>query len=535
MDSVIYNPLEEYEKKFKGFHLEIAEKFFNELAERSGINIEENRATVREYEFRSQNLAAIKKKLNRLRAARVFMIISIVLIPLVILKTTPRIKELRSQAEDAGGKVEELLAEAQKQVQPLNNLFTDKDALKLIEETVPLLRFAPCFSAEQEADMRINYDYCTDDENNRSTLDVLSGQYNENPFIFENKFIKTMRNETYHGYKTISWTETYRDSDGKMKTRTRTETLHASVIKPKPFYATKVFLYYGSQGAPELSFSRDATHLELKSEDAIERYVKRGEKRLKKKTDRAIKGGDDFVSMSNYDFEVLFDALDRTDEVQYRTLFTPLAQTNMVDLIRSRSGYGDDFNFFKQKRMNVITTEHSQGGALNLCPSNYVSYSFDVIHNNFIEKNAEYFKSVYFDFAPIWAIPVYQERPVHSLKPIPPVSQMYSQKEYEVLANIIGKEDIAHPDTKTNVIIKSDFIGSKDGADEVRITAYSYNTIPRIDIIPVYGGDGRWHDVEVPWDEYIPLERQSNFFIGDTLSAKNRNVIASRNGLSIFN
>ena len=83
--------------------------------------------------------------------------------------------------------------------------------------------------------------------------------------------------------------------------------------------------------------------------------------------------------MSNTRFEVLFGALDRTNEVQFRELFTPLAQTNMVDLILSKTGYGDDFNFRKRRRMNEIVSEHSQGRVMNLVPKDYTSYSFDFI------------------------------------------------------------------------------------------------------------------------------------------------------------
>lgn len=110
--------------------------------------------------------------------------------------------------------------------------------------------------------MRINYDFCEFDENEKSTIDVLAGNYNENPFLFENKLIHTMGTETYHGYKTIHWTETYRDSEGKLRTSHRSETLHATVTKPKPFYSTQVVLNYCSQGGPDLAFSRDASHLE---------------------------------------------------------------------------------------------------------------------------------------------------------------------------------------------------------------------------------------------------------------------------------
>lgn len=535
MNSVIYNPLEEYESKFKNLHSENTNNFFEKLVQQSGIDIEKNRETVRLYNEYKENLAKLKKKLNRLRFFRVLMCITVLLIPLVVLKTTPKIRELRAKIEEADKRADELLAEANNQMLSLNKLFTDRDALNIIESTIPMISFDSCFSVKQEADMKINYDFSEYNEDEQSTIDVLAGNYNENPFLFENKVIHTMGTETYHGYKTISWTETYRDSNGKMVTRTRTQTLHATVTKPKPFYNTRVVLNYCSQGAPDLEFSRDASHLERKSEKEIERFVKRREKKLKKKTDKAISQNSDFMSMSNSDFEVLFDALDRTNEVQFRTLFTPLAQTNMVALILSKTGYGDDFNFIKSKRTNRIISNHSQGRAINLLPENYTSYSYDIIKENFIGKNIEFFKAVYFDFAPLLAIPVYQERPVHSLKPIPDYSQLYSLKECEALANAVDYKYVVHPNTKTQAILKSSFVGSKDNIDEACITAYSYDIEKRVDIVSVYGGDGNYHDVPVEWDEYLPLEARNNFCISTNETAEGKKVLARRNGLCIFN
>ncbi len=535
LNTVIYNPLEEFDKKYKDTHSENTNKFFDNLVQQSGINIDQNRETVRLYNEYKENLSKLKKKLNWWRFLRVIMCITVLLVPLVILKTTPKIKDLRTEIEEADKRAEELLAEANNQMLPLNKLFTDRDALNIIESTIPLVSFDKCFSVKQEADMKINYDFSEYNEDEQSTIDVLAGNYNENPFLFENKVIHTMGTETYHGYKTIRWTETYRDVNGKLRTRTRTQTLHATVTKPKPFYNTQVVLNYCSQGGPDLSFSRDASHLEQKSEKEIERFVKRGEKKLKKKTDKAISQNSDFMSMSNSDFEVLFDALDRTNEVQFRTLFTPLAQTNMVSLILSKLGYGDDFNFIKSKRTNRIISNHSQGRVINLLPSNYTSYSYDIIKENFIGKNIDFFKAVYFDFAPLLAIPVYQERPVHSLKPIPDYSQLYSLKECEVLANAVDHKYVVHPNTKTQAILKSTFVSSKDSIDETCITAYSYDIEKRVDIVSVRGGDGHYHNVPVEWNEYLPLEARNNFYISTNEIAENKSVIARRNGLCIFN
>lgn len=529
---MIYNPLEEYQKKLKDLHLKHTNEFFEKLVRKSSVDVEANKKTVKEYNECLQGSAKRTKKLNWLRFLRVILCMLVLTIPLVIWKLTPKIKALREEIANIDKKAAELLELAQNQMAPLNRFFTDRDCICLVEKTIPDLDFDLQFDVKQEEDMKGNYDFVLDNVE-ESTLDTLAGRYNGNPFLIENKKIHTMGTETYHGYKTISWTEYYTDSNGKRRSRTQTQTLHATVTKPKPFYSTQVVLNYGAQGAPDLNFSRDASHLDRKSDKQIERYVKRGERRLKRKTDKAIEQNKDFMSMSNTDFEVLFDALDRDNEVQFRTLFTPLAQTNMVDLILADDTYGDDFHFIKRKRMNKIVTTHSQNRALLLRALEYKSYDFEVIKANFINKNAEYFKAVYFDFAPIWAVPMYQEEPVHSLDPLPDYAQLYARKECEVLSNAMDEKCVVHPDTKTEAIMKPRFVRTANGIDEILVTAYSYDIKQRVDVVSVYGHDGRYHNVNVPWDEYLPLENNKSFFVAKSEQTKKK--LASRNGLCIYN
>lgn len=528
---MIYNPLEEYQKKFKETHLKHTNDFFEELVRKSSVDVEANKKTVKEYNACLQGSAKLRKKLNWRRFFRVILCLLIITIPIVIWKLTPIIKALREEIANIDKKAAELLELAKQQMAPLNSFFTDRDCIYLIEKTIPDLDFDLFFDVKQEEDMMANYDFVLNyaDE---STLDTLAGRYNGNPFLLENKKIHTMGTETYHGYKTITYTEYYTDSDGKRRSRLQTQTLHATVTKPKPFYSTQVVLNYGAQGAPELSFSRDASHLDRKNDKQIERYVKRGARRLKRKTDNAIEQNKDFMSMSNTDFEVLFDALDRDNEVQFRTLFTPLAQTNMVDLILSDDTYGDDFHFIKRRRMNKIVTTHSQNRALLLRALEYKSYDFEEIKANFTNKNAEFFKAVYFDFAPIWAIPMYQEEPVHSLDPLPDYAQLYARKECEVLSNAMDEKYVVHPDTKTDAILKSQFVKSSNGVDEVLVTAYSYDIEQRVDVVRMYGNDGKYHNVNVPWDEYLPLENSKSFFV--TRAEQVAKKLASRNGLCIY-
>ena len=535
MNEMIYNPMEEFDKKFKDLHLENTKKHFDMLTEQSHIDIEANRKTVKEHKRLSENLKKIKRRYNLLRVLRILMYITLLLIPIVIWKVTPRIRALKAEIERADQRIEELYELALSQMAPLNALFTDRDSLRIIEQTMPLVSFAPCFTAQQEANMVTNYDFEAESEENGSTVDLLAGEYNGNPFLFENRLCHTMGTELYHGYKTIRWSERYRGSDGKMHTRTRTQSLHATVQKPKPFFTSQVRLQYCAQGGPELSFTRDATNLDEKNERQIERYVKKGEKRLKKKTDKAIGKNQSFTSMSNTDFEVLFDALDRTHEVQFRTLFTPLAQTNMVDLIRSQTAYGDDFHFIKKKRTNTIITEHSQGRAITVPASAYVSYSYDYTKECFIGRNTEFFKQVYFDFAPLLAIPLYQERPVHSLQPIPDCPHAYSHRECEALSYAVSTEYTVHPSTKTQAILRSVPVRSEGGVDEICIKSFSYDIVPRVDYVSVHGDDGRWHSVPVPWDDYIPLTSSHSFFVASEALAAEHFIMAKRGGLCIFN
>ena len=70
MNLVIYNPLEEFESKFKDLHAQYTNEFFERLVQQSGIDIERNRATVQLYNEYKENLAKLKKKLNWLRFFR---------------------------------------------------------------------------------------------------------------------------------------------------------------------------------------------------------------------------------------------------------------------------------------------------------------------------------------------------------------------------------------------------------------------------------------------------------------------------------
>ena len=104
---------------------------------------------------------------------------------------------------------------------------------------------------------------------------------------------------------------------------------------PEYFYDTR--LIYGNEAAPNLCFSRKPnSSVARMNEKQLEKYIKKGDKKIKKMESKALTDDDpttNFQSMGNNKFDVLFNALDRNNEVEFRLLFTPLAQKNIVNLI----------------------------------------------------------------------------------------------------------------------------------------------------------------------------------------------------------
>ena len=552
MEGILLEPLQYYEKVGKTAHEQNVSAHFNELLNQSGVDVAENRATVKKYKAEKATAQKIQDKLSRKKVLRVLLILAIIAcfiaavvgvvkigknhllgglllgggtllgiggILLIFKVLNPRIKQVAALLEKHEKKAADLRATAEKQMKPLNALFTDADTLRLIEKTFPKIDFDDGFSVKNHDLFVRQFDLVDEQSYHCSVTDTLSGRCFGNPFLYCDKIFHTLGTHTYHGALTIHWTESYIDSKGNRRTRTVSQVLHASITRPKPYYTQKKTLYYGNQAADELSFSRVPQHSEDLSEKERERKVRRGAKKLAKKAEKATLKGGNFREMSNEEFDVLFGASDRDHEVQFRTLFTPLAQNNTVDLLTSQTGYGDDFYFTKRRRCNMITSEHAQEQSLDCSAYNYYSFDVDAARRNFTKFNENYFKSLFFDFAPLMAVPAYQEEPVHSLEYPEEYPSYYSVYEHEAMANQLGAV-LAHRDARTASILKTNFLGKENGKDRVAVTAYGYATAERVEFIPRLGGDGRMHAVPVPWTEYIPVQRTSQIAVGLKEDAK---------------
>jgi len=436
-------------------------------------------------------------------------ILTVVFILLITKKINIIIKQLKGQKDIEHQKALAILEEAQGQMAPLNALFSEYDTFNLIEKTMPSIKFNKHYDGKLHADFNKNYDFIDQIDQNRSVVDTVSGRLFENPFVFYRYLNHYMGTKPYVGSLVIHWTTVERDSDGRLRRVHHTDTLHATVIKPYPEYNYGTGLSYGSQSAPDLNFSRKYGHVERLTEKEIEKKVRKGEKKLKRKSEKATKTASAFTEMTNSEFDVLFGATDRDNEVQFRYLFSPLAQVNMVNLLRSSVGYGDDFYFTKRGKHNYIESEHAQMWDMNTDGENYCSYDIDDAKQKFINRNNNFFKSIYFDFAPLLTIPTYQQEPSMVFEPLDRYDANYSNYEHEVLANAIGTHHFAPQGSATSVMLKASLVKTKNQTDIVMINASSYEAHHRVDFIPVFGGDGKTHLVPVPWIEYLPIEKNT--------------------------
>ena len=545
MNEKLLEPLKYYESEGRDTHLRYANEHFDALLEKSGVDVNANRATVKEYNSENDKVNKTKARVTKFKTLRVLLIIAIVIgaicflagvtqltssvglgIGLMaggavaiglsifgIVKINPRIKEINKILDIHLAKASELLAKAQEQMAPLNALFDERDTIDLIERTIPELDFEERYTKEQEELLNKHYDFIDLESDDCSMVNVMSGKFEGNPFLFCQALMHELKSETYHGSLVISWTETYRDSNGKIRTRRRTQTLHASVTKPKPYYHLNNYLGYGSQAASELTFSRSPQISASMDEKDIEKKIKKGEKKLKKKAERSLESGGTFQEMANSEFDVLFGASNRNNEVQFRLMYTPLAQKNTVSLIKSKVGYGDDFYFTKHKRFNIITSNHAQRWNMSTSPTNYYSYDVDIAREKFLSFNKEYFKSVFFDFAPLFCVPAYLEEPCASLDKPEEYESYYPYYEHEAVANAMDRSVFIPEGAISDAILKTQFIKKTDSSDLVSVTALTYYTAQRVDIIPVLGGDGRMHGVPVHWTEYIPTSKTSSILV----------------------
>lgn len=568
MQKDIYDPLKEYVNVYRDKFKEVAEKTFAELAAEAQVDVGKNRETCRRIYSEENSLSKVMTSIRWQKVWRVLLWLCVVVgfivgftmydvldyvdllivgfvifgaLGLLFTDINPKIKEMKSERDKLTAKVDKLKKEAWQQMAPLNNLY-DWDVLtRMMTKTVPRLEFDPYFTTQRLADLKATYGWSDSFNAGRSVVYSHSGLINGNPFVICRTRKMEMGTKVYYGEKTIHWTTEETDSNGKTRTVHHSETLVASVTAPYPEYIERTRLIYGNTAAPDLIFYRKQSGL-ADSEGSLKFKMKRHS--LRKKS-RDLSNAD-FAMMTNEEFEVAFDTSNRNNNQQYALLFTPLAQESMMNLLKDdKVGFGDDFDFGKQRMINIIFSKHMQSLNLDMNPQQYKGFDYDKAEADFYAINSRYFRAIYFCFAPLLCVPMYQQ--------IRPQEDIYGRNmqqhssfwEHEALANFWGQGRFKHPSCVTNCILKTEQLQTIGDNSTIKVNAYGYRTEQHLEYVSKWGGDGHLYHVPVYWDEYLPVTgsgmiylKEDNNFKDDSLTQRQRlghiHSVLTENNLNIY-
>ncbi|MCQ2145803.1 MAG: hypothetical protein MJY72_08670 [Bacteroidales bacterium] len=532
----IYEPLSEYRDVFSPRFKDVAEKTFAELAEEARVDVEANRETCRQIYSEEAKLESLESSISGWKFLRglLWFAIAVGIIILIfnggqmesnqaialtggifctfviiLMVIFPKLESKRQEHDSLSAKIEELKSIAWGQMEPLNRLYDWDVFTHMMTRTVPKLEFDPYFTTQRLADLKKTYGWDGSFNAGRSVIYSHSGLINGNPFVICRTKKMEMGTKTYTGSKTISWTTQERGADGKCYTAYHSETLTAQVTAPYPNYYEKTRLIYGNTSAPDLVFTRSKSNLAGAEGTHLYRKTRR---QLRKKANNLLEA--DYAMMTNEEFEVAFDTRDRNNNQQFALLFTPLAQENMLNLLKDRIvGYGDDFDFNKDRMINTIIPDHLQSLNLDMNPDQFRDFDYDKAEKEFHEINAKYFRAIYFSLAPLLCVPIYQQ-----IRPIEAIYGRDMQKqssfwEHESLANFWGVDKFKHPSCVTDCILKTEQSKGRNGKTTIKVSALGYRAVKRVTNVGVWGGDGKYHQVPVYWDEYLSVTGTGNISI----------------------
>ncbi len=547
-EQMMYRPRELFEKQLKEAYHKTAEEYFEQLSKTSKVNPEENAAHVKQYNLDSADAKAKEGKASSARGLNIFLTVAMIasifigmlMILFGVLMDAPwwvyliagilvaggiasfivkfrvmkgMVARREKEAAEAKKKAEESLRICYMDMAPLNARFDWNAPAIIMEKATPLIDLDPIFTPERFCYLRDKFGLQEVDDPHQTVLGVISGQIQGNPFIVERILTEQTGPKTYTGSITIHWTTTYHDKNGT-HVEHHSQTLVASISRPAPFYRTDTRLIYGNEAAPHLTFSRSPSGVSNLSEKEKNKLAAEGVKRIKKLSEKQLKEGSEHVitPMGNDRFDAFFGADDRNNEVEFRLLFTPLAQKNMLDLIENPAPYGDDFVMVKEGMVNSVASAHSQGFDYSANPERFAGYDYEAMKSGFVSYCDSYIQSLFFDLAPLLSIPLYQMHKPHEYIYGGGYGSNLTAYEHESMANSMDPSLLRPEEAGDDLPLILKQISSKPcgKTDEVLLSAYSFKETPKVEYVTKMGGDGRAHEVPVHWIQYDLVQKETS-------------------------
>ena len=344
---------------------------------------------------------------------------------------------------------------------------------------------------------------------NETTVEMLCGCIFSNPFVIRKYRKHYMSTKKYEGSAKVYIDVWETDSKGNRVRTKKIETVTGYVVKPIPAYKDDYELLYTSNNAPGVSFTHGISKIpKIAREAAID--IK-----MRDHVKRNITG---FTPMSNNpEFESLFFAIDRDDELQFRELFTPVAQMNMVDIIKDNE-FGDYFILEKKRSLTKVQIKDrifkSFSWEMWEDIQQFKDYDIRKIIEKVLEKNQIFLDKYLMMFMPILAVPYLQEEGDQYEEDFVEGQMHYSQQQAEVLANCMDTSVFVGK--KTPIMVSAKYTGTEGRMDSYILDIHYYDTYPRIEKTEGKASDGSSHPVDVEWIEYIARNTRLYMMIKDT-------------------
>lgn len=540
MNTAEYEPLANYSEFYENEHARNVANHYEKIIRKSAIDVELNKKTVASIEVL---LGRIKHITSKKKQRSLFVLI--LLLPLTLgalyfgvnrslyycgvaiscsgfllylyMKYSGR---ATSQIAEIDAALKEKYRLAWEQMAPLNRLFSREDALLLVQKTFPNIEFDKFVSNERLKHFYEVYDCELNLDKNQSAISAYAASLNGNSILIYRIIEHWMGACSYDGSLNIKWFEYSNDSEGRPVRFERQQTLHASITKSFPEYRHRTLIMFGSNASPDLSFSRSPVHSVKSDDSGVVRFFKNKRHDAFIKNAKKISGERRFALMANHEFDAKFAASNRDNESQFRVLFTPLAQQEVLKIINDfQIGFGDNFHYVKNRMLNTIESEHL--AALNISPSPEIFHSYDLTKSQFEfnQFHKYYFKSIYFALAPILAIPIFR---THL-----PIREFFSSNEkltpssveHESIANEFDAALLRPLDCDTSIIIKTNSKKIKNNIQLIDLISTGYRKSSAVSHVSVRGGDGEFHSVPINYIEYIEVSKHSVMLIQDVFDS----------------
>lgn len=531
-----YEPLKLYDRRLRKAHREATKAYLDKLLAKAKIDEAENARRVKAIQAQKGKVRGHQRRLAWWTFLFVLLLIITLLLCiaagfglwsvfgeegapfdntlLAILLATPIALALslltakrRKAAQQALAQHEallnQLLKDAWAQMAPLNEQLRWEVSIAIIKETTDLFVFDPLPSQARWMEFGATASGATPKFPNESATFALSGTVHGSPWLFLNGLRWQWEPKIYEGHLTIHWTELERDSRGRSRVVPRSQVLVATVEKPAPVFYEEARLLYGTPYARNLTFLRAPSDFTQEELGWWGRRKKRKAQKALEAYSRNLKDDSDYTMLNNAEFETLFCTKDRNDEHDFRVLFTPLAQTWMLALLNDHKvAFGDDFYFRKDGSIITITPEHLQEVSPDADVATCRDYDLKEVKRKFMAFEERYFKGFFAAFMPLLSVPLHQTpRPSLRVKKDDAPSEVF----VEALANA-HRDVFVPPKSVTESILVCHGTSERD----FEVEAQGFTTVQHTDYVSRMGGDGHFHDVPVPWEEYLPLVRTTS-------------------------